>query len=319
MTVSADSDGDAWYEAGLVAQAVEKFIKRLPSSHVDRFVCDVSPGAFAVPAVVPAVGVTNNRGGEMFNPSRVPLVALEMLYRERETHFVAEGGRRISVASLLGPPEDSRLNNVAATLAGPPVPLSSPLPPGCFTHVFLSHYQAEAKKECVMFSDDLARAGLKGWLDRNVAHHPDAGQRDLGRSSMRKGVQTSAMYLLFLTPRVLERHYVRMELQAALEDRKPIAFVQALDFFDYAVLDNVPPRVDDELEGVNGKAVAAAVKRLKEEVTAFKYERDAVKADAVVRSFVYDFLYADGGARCAKRVEIVERIAREVGLLDGGL
>ena len=65
------------------------------------------------------------------------------------------------------------------------------------------------------------------WLESKLAHRDlsawyDNAMEDRSEAGMLVGVQSAAVFVLFLTAGSLERYFVQLEMQAAFRLRKPI-------------------------------------------------------------------------------------------------
>ena len=81
---------------------------------------------------------------------------------------------------------------------------------------FLSHAQASSGDEALLLREALYALGARAWLDQD--NEPTL-------EGMRAGVAASSVFLLLLSKGTLARAAVRLEVKAALEANKPIAFV----------------------------------------------------------------------------------------------
>ncbi|GBG34420.1 Rab family GTPase [Hondaea fermentalgiana] len=96
-----------------------------------------------------------------------------------------------------------------------------PLAAGLEYHVFLSHRQYDAGDACNLMAEKLRKRGLHVWIDQET-------EGNLAEDAMKRGIRESKCYVLFLSKTVFEGA-VRMELETALEEGKPILVVHESD------------------------------------------------------------------------------------------
>ncbi|GBG32823.1 F-box/WD repeat-containing protein 7 [Hondaea fermentalgiana] len=96
-----------------------------------------------------------------------------------------------------------------------------PLAAGLKYHVFLSHRQYDAGDACNLMAEKLRNRGLRVWIDQET-------EGNLAEDAMKRGIRESKFYLLFLSKTVFEGT-VTMELEAALQEEKPILVVHESD------------------------------------------------------------------------------------------
>ncbi|KAJ3376316.1 hypothetical protein HDU84_000378, partial [Entophlyctis sp. JEL0112] len=89
-------------------------------------------------------------------------------------------------------------------------------------HIFLSYFQKEAMDACMGLYHRLNGQGLKVWFDQIY-------QDNLNADAMKRGVEESKVYLLFLTKSVFSSTYVKMELKRAVDLKREILFVHEED------------------------------------------------------------------------------------------
>eukprot|EP00935_MAST-01C_sp_MAST-1C-sp1_P000185 g185.t1 len=92
-----------------------------------------------------------------------------------------------------------------------------PLPDGCNSHFFLSHFQATGSDQVATLELELKQLGLMSWYDNKAM--------DLTKAGMREGVAKTGCFLLFLSRGVMARPYVQYELRTAIELGKKIVLV----------------------------------------------------------------------------------------------
>ncbi|GBG29118.1 Ras-related protein Rab-27A [Hondaea fermentalgiana] len=111
-------------------------------------------------------------------------------------------------------------------------------------HVFLSHRQIEAGDACNLMAEKLKYRGVRVWVDQE-------SEGNLAEAEMRRGIQDSRCYLLFLSKTVFTSAAVRMELSTALEMEKPILLVHESEtdrpgFANFKTyIDSAPPNAAD--------------------------------------------------------------------------
>ncbi|GBG27419.1 Rab family GTPase [Hondaea fermentalgiana] len=96
-----------------------------------------------------------------------------------------------------------------------------PLAAGLKCHVFISHRQVEAGDACNLMAEKLQNRGLRVWIDQET-------EGNLAEDAMRRGIRESKCYLLFLSKTVFS-DAVKMELETALQEEKPILVVHESD------------------------------------------------------------------------------------------
>ncbi|GBG34193.1 Ras and EF-hand domain-containing protein [Hondaea fermentalgiana] len=96
-----------------------------------------------------------------------------------------------------------------------------PLAAGLKYHVFISHRQVDAGDACNLMAEKLRNRGLKVWVDQET-------EGNLAEDAMRCGIRESKCYLLFLSKTVF-KGAVKMELETALQEEKPILLVHECD------------------------------------------------------------------------------------------
>ena len=84
-------------------------------------------------------------------------------------------------------------------------------------HVFCSHMQVEASGDVGTLTSLFCHSGLNVWRDME--------QDDLTAEGMKRGVEMSDVFVLFLTNSTLSRPFCRMELTWAISFKKPIIIV----------------------------------------------------------------------------------------------
>ncbi|KAJ3380227.1 hypothetical protein HDU84_006062 [Entophlyctis sp. JEL0112] len=89
-------------------------------------------------------------------------------------------------------------------------------------HIFLSYLQKEAIDTCTALSQLLNKQGLKVWFDQRY-------EDNLNADAMKRGVEESKVYMLFLTKSVFSSNYVKMELERAVDLKREILFVHEED------------------------------------------------------------------------------------------
>ncbi|KAJ3343565.1 hypothetical protein HDU83_005582, partial [Entophlyctis luteolus] len=92
-------------------------------------------------------------------------------------------------------------------------------------HIFLSYLQKEAIDACTALCHRLNEQGLKVWFDQRYEDNQD----NLNADAMKRGVEESRVYLLFLTKSVFSSEYVKMELKRAVDLKRKILFVHEED------------------------------------------------------------------------------------------
>ncbi|GBG33332.1 Rho family GTPase, partial [Hondaea fermentalgiana] len=114
--------------------------------------------------------------------------------------------------------------------------------PASMLKMLISMFQAG--DACNLMADKLRYRGLRVWFDQE-------SEGNLAEAEMRRGIQDSKCYLLFLSKTVFESAAVRMELSTALEMEKPILLVHESDtgrpgFANFATyIDSAPPNAAD--------------------------------------------------------------------------
>lgn len=93
--------------------------------------------------------------------------------------------------------------------------MSQPMP--MRNHFFVSHMQAEAAGDVGTLCLFLKRIGVNCWRDMDAS--------DLTEKGMRRGVETSDAFIIFLTNSYLSRPFCQKEIMWALEFKKPILIV----------------------------------------------------------------------------------------------
>lgn len=110
------------------------------------------------------------------------------------------------------------------------------LAPGYQWHFFLSHAQASGGDQMGILNSQLTDRGFKVWYDQTA--------KDVTESGMKYGVTHSRCFLLFLSKGVLERPFVRLEIETALANNSKTLLLKEDDprkgAFDFS----------KELEGV---------------------------------------------------------------------
>ncbi|GBG30858.1 WD repeat-containing protein pop2 [Hondaea fermentalgiana] len=132
--------------------------------------------------------------------------------------------------------EDEEENQDGTAESPPSFPLSSDLQ----YHVFLSHKQVEAGDACNLMADKLISRGLKVWVDQRA-------DGNLSREQMQNSIRASKCYLLFLTKTVFGSRSVCMELETALQAKRPILLVHESDpnrvgFANFSTYPKTAPR-----------------------------------------------------------------------------
>ena len=109
-----------------------------------------------------------------------------------------------------------------STLPGvTPAPPLAPPPRGCQWHVFISHKQANAADQVHTMFLELQRRGCEVWYDMDA--------EDLTKTGMVAGIESSAVFVLFLSDGVLLRPYCQLEIRAALENQRKVLLVHEDD------------------------------------------------------------------------------------------
>ena len=103
-------------------------------------------------------------------------------------------------------------------LSEPPL---GPPPRGCKQHVFISHKQANAADQVHTMFLELQRRGCEVWYDMDA--------EDLTKTGMVAGIESSAVFVLFLSDGVLLRPYCQLEIRAALENQRKVLLVHEDD------------------------------------------------------------------------------------------
>ncbi|GBG26358.1 Ras-related protein Rab-8A [Hondaea fermentalgiana] len=88
-------------------------------------------------------------------------------------------------------------------------------------HVFISHRQVDAGDACNLMAEKLRNRGLRVWIDQET-------EGNLAEDAMRRGIRESKCYLLFLSKTVFSSA-VKMELETALQEEKPVLLVHEGD------------------------------------------------------------------------------------------
>ncbi|XRB25061.1 TIR domain-containing protein [Pseudoscourfieldia marina] len=88
-------------------------------------------------------------------------------------------------------------------------------------HFFISHAQANGQDQVHAITRDLEMRGIKVWRDMDQAQITWAG--------MKKGVEKSLVFMLFLTKGAIARTWVQMEVLHAISLKKPIILVNETD------------------------------------------------------------------------------------------
>ncbi|XRB19606.1 TIR domain-containing protein [Pseudoscourfieldia marina] len=88
-------------------------------------------------------------------------------------------------------------------------------------HFFISHAQANGQDQVHAMTRDLENLGVKVWRDMDQAQITWAG--------MKKGVENSLVFMLFLTKGAIARPWVQMEVLHAISLKKPIILVNETD------------------------------------------------------------------------------------------
>ncbi|CAK9016281.1 Voltage-dependent calcium channel subunit alpha-2/delta-2 (Voltage-gated calcium channel subunit alpha-2/delta-2) [Cleaved into: Voltage-dependent calcium channel subunit alpha-2-2, partial [Durusdinium trenchii] len=150
-----------------------------------------------------------------------------------------------------------------------------PTPPPHHWDVFLSHSQGTAKDKARSLLLQLEVKGFRVWFDQHDPMHVDVTPR-----GMRKGVENSAVFLIFLTSDYFTRDFCRFELDVALEESKPIILVHETDSrlhaFDFS----------NPLQGVPEKW-HERVQRVLNSNRSEKYETDTVKAEVMMNRIAH--------------------------------
>ncbi|GBG25598.1 Ras-related protein Rab-14 [Hondaea fermentalgiana] len=142
------------------------------------------------------------------------------------------------------------------------------LPAGLTYHVFLSHRQVDAGDTCNLIAEKLQNRGLKVWFDQE-------SQGNLAEDAMRRGIRASKCYLLFLSKTVFEGA-VRMELETALQEEKPILLVHESD----------PNRVGFDTFSSYMKSAPDAAKHLFRETESMPFQRRLYLAEAFYEELI---------------------------------
>ena len=144
--------------------------------------------------------------------------------------------------SLLGEEEDAH----ALAAGRPSTGIVLPEGQGLENHFFLSHKQQNGGQTMAWLESKLAHRDLSAWYDnamedRSVSRAIVAGiwvaffqksasnHRCEQEAGMLVGVQSAAVFVLFLTAGSLERYFVQLEMQAAFRLRKPILLLHETD------------------------------------------------------------------------------------------
>ncbi|GBG26668.1 WD repeat-containing protein pop2 [Hondaea fermentalgiana] len=135
-------------------------------------------------------------------------------------------------------------------------------------HVFLSHRQVDAGDTCNLIAEKLQNRGLKVWFDQE-------SQGNLAEDAMRRGIRASKCYLLFLSKTVFEGA-VRMELETALQEEKPILLVHESD----------PNRVGFDTFSSYIESAPDAAKHLFRETESMPFQRRLYLAEAFYEEFI---------------------------------
>ena len=88
-------------------------------------------------------------------------------------------------------------------------------------HFFISHAQANGQDQVHAITRDLEMRGIKVWRDMDQAQITWAG--------MKKGVEKSLVFMLFVTKGAIARTWVQMEVLHAISLKKPIILVHETD------------------------------------------------------------------------------------------
>tara|TARA_A100001015_G_scaffold321094_1_gene450089 strand:- start:1843 stop:3291 length:1449 start_codon:yes stop_codon:yes gene_type:complete len=92
--------------------------------------------------------------------------------------------------------------------------VSKHLPMGMTHHFFLSHYQANAGDACGNLCFALKEKHFKVWYDKQA--------EDVTEEGMMAGVESSEVFILFLSKGIFTRKFCRLEIKKAFESKKHI-------------------------------------------------------------------------------------------------
>ena len=120
---------------------------------------------------------------------------------------------------------------------------------GCKWHFMISHYQATGGDQSNTLSLELEKRGWKVWYDNNM--------QNLTTEGMKEGVRCSAVFILFLSKDVFSRHFVKVEVLEALEQKKPFILVHETNqhhgAFDFST--GIKDGVDNDFQKIAEKIV----------------------------------------------------------------
>ena len=93
------------------------------------------------------------------------------------------------------------------------------LPPGCKYHFFLSHFQKNSGDQCYTLYHALTARGFLVWFDMRMG--------ELTEPAVKKGVEQSAVFVIFLNRNTLSREFVQRELATAMAlGKTKMAFIE---------------------------------------------------------------------------------------------
>ena len=84
--------------------------------------------------------------------------------------------------------------------------------------IFMSHHQAETGDNChAMCAEVEARGIARGWIDTKADQ--------VTKAAMKEGVESSDLFLLFVSPSVVKSWYTQYEISMAFQSKKRIVVV----------------------------------------------------------------------------------------------
>jgi hypothetical protein len=121
-------------------------------------------------------------------------------------------------------------------------------------HLFLSHCQKNAGDQINLIASDLkCKYSCKSWTDK-----PDV---DVTTQGMKNGIDTSLVYLLFLTKDVFTRDFVLLELRHAIEMNKHIMMGNK-DHIGYEEFKRYREQVPDDCKHILSDVVSRPFRRI---------------------------------------------------------
>jgi len=149
-------------------------------------------------------------------------------------------------------------------------------------HFFISHHQKLGGDQCGVLASQLKQRGWKVWYDNEM--------NDVTEKGMLQGVKDSAVFILFMTKGIFARPYVRLEINEALMQGKPIMLLHEIDdrFEGKFKFEDAETGVPDKFRD--------AYKKMRQDNESVGWERKGFKQEAVLNKIKQKFYESLGAS-----------------------